>query len=165
MVSGLPRDSPIAMECGLRLVQKLFETNTRNEQFIDTKSNLVMNAVELIQIKDIMKVLLCVNGIVNAIERNDSCNEGHELVASVTFNEIVLYFNEDLETWREVLIPKRIMSMPVEESGNPSAVSSYLRIPLPSPRGSLTTTFVDDTLRISKGGKGGLFVAARCRSA
>lgn len=38
-----------------------------------------------------------------------------------------------------------------------------LRIPLPRPVGSLRTTHCDD-LRISRGGKGGLFILKRIRS-
>ena len=36
-----------------------------------------------------------------------------------------------------------------------------LRIPLPRPLGSLRTTHCDDELRISRGGRGGVFVLKR----
>lgn len=36
-----------------------------------------------------------------------------------------------------------------------------LPIPLPRPKGSLCTTYCDDSLRISRGGQGGLFVVSR----
>lgn len=40
----------------------------------------------------------------------------------------------------------------------------FLRLPLPRPRGGLETTFCDETLRLSRGGRGGLFVLKRLRS-
>lgn len=36
-----------------------------------------------------------------------------------------------------------------------------LRVPLPNPIGSVTTTFCDDNLRIARGGRGGVFVLKR----
>lgn len=129
--------------------------DTRNEQFIDIEKGIVMNAVELFQIKDIVKVLLCVNGIVDRAEKYSG--DAKELAASVCFSELVLYFDEDLKTWRDKIIPKRL-----EDEADNFSSFKFFRIPLPNPRGSLTTTFIDDTLRISKGGKGGLFIAARC---
>lgn len=39
-----------------------------------------------------------------------------------------------------------------------------LRLPLPRPVGSLVTTHCDDDLRISRGGRGGIFVLRRLRS-
>lgn len=39
-----------------------------------------------------------------------------------------------------------------------------LTIPLPRPKGSLRTTFVDDELRLSRGGRGGLFVLRRLQA-
>ena len=38
-----------------------------------------------------------------------------------------------------------------------------LRLPLPRPVGSLTTTWCDDDMRISRGGRGGIFVLRRIR--
>lgn len=38
-------------------------------------------------------------------------------------------------------------------------------LPLPRPRGSISTTFIDDDLRISRGSRGGLFILRRLRSA
>jgi len=43
----------------------------------------------------------------------------------------------------------------------PSAGFGPFRIPLPRPRGSLSTTFCDDSMRISRGGRGGVFVLQR----
>ena len=42
--------------------------------------------------------------------------------------------------------------------------SRELRLPLPRPRGTLCVTFCDETLRISRGGRGGLFVTSRAPS-
>ena len=36
-----------------------------------------------------------------------------------------------------------------------------LKLPLPRPRGSLDTTFCDETMRISRGGRGGVFILTR----
>ena len=43
--------------------------------------------------------------------------------------------------------------------------SRELRLPLPRPRGTLCVTFCDETLRISRGGRGGLFVTSRAPTA
>ena len=43
--------------------------------------------------------------------------------------------------------------------------SGALRVPLPRPVGSLRTTFCDDELRVSRGGRGGIFVLRRLRDA
>jgi hypothetical protein len=39
-----------------------------------------------------------------------------------------------------------------------------LRLPLPRPRGTLKNTFCDDTLRLSRGGRGGVFITTRLPS-
>ena len=39
-----------------------------------------------------------------------------------------------------------------------------LRLPLPRPRGVLKNTFCDDTLRLSRGGRGGVFITSRLPS-
>lgn len=38
-----------------------------------------------------------------------------------------------------------------------------IRLPLPRPQGRLTTTYCDDDLRISRGGKGGIFIVKRIK--
>ena len=38
-----------------------------------------------------------------------------------------------------------------------------LRVPLPRPVGTLRTTFCDEELRVSRGGRGGVFVLRRLR--
>jgi len=43
------------------------------------------------------------------------------------------------------------------------APAPFLRLPLPRPVGRLDTTFCDATLRLSRGGRGGLFVLSRIR--
>ena len=40
-------------------------------------------------------------------------------------------------------------------------VEPALKVPLPRPRGTLDTTFCDDTMRISRGGRGGVFILTR----
>ena len=47
--------------------------------------------------------------------------------------------------------------------GGESSTSPTLTLPLPRPRGSLTTTFCDETMRVSRGGQGGVFVLTRLR--
>jgi len=42
-------------------------------------------------------------------------------------------------------------------------VNDFLSVPLPRPKGSVVTTFVDDDLRLSRGSRGGLFVLKRMR--
>jgi hypothetical protein len=36
-----------------------------------------------------------------------------------------------------------------------------VRLPLPRPKGALKNTFCDETLRISRGGRGGVFITSR----
>ncbi len=43
------------------------------------------------------------------------------------------------------------------------STSLALTLPLPRPRGWLTTTFCDETMRVSRGGQGGVFVLTRLR--
>lgn len=43
-------------------------------------------------------------------------------------------------------------------------VGREMQLPLPRPRGTLNTTFCDDTLRVSRGGRGGLFITNRAPS-
>ena len=45
--------------------------------------------------------------------------------------------------------------------GDASADSGYVRVPLPRPVGSLRTTHCDATMRVSRGGRGGVFVLRR----
>ena len=45
--------------------------------------------------------------------------------------------------------------------GGESSTSPTLTLPLPRPRGSLTTTFCDENMRVSRGGQGGVFVLTR----
>jgi len=40
-------------------------------------------------------------------------------------------------------------------------VEPALKVPLPRPRGTLDTTFCDNTMRISRGGRGGVFILTR----
>ena len=46
----------------------------------------------------------------------------------------------------------------------PATFPPTLKIPLPRPVGALRTTFCDDEIRLSRGGRGGLFVLKRLRS-
>mmetsp|Transcript_146809 Transcript_146809/g.469082 ORF Transcript_146809/g.469082 Transcript_146809/m.469082 type:complete len:98 (-) Transcript_146809:68-361(-) len=43
----------------------------------------------------------------------------------------------------------------------PEWLRSLPALPLPRPQGSVQTTFVDEDLRVSRGGRGGLFVLRR----
>lgn len=43
------------------------------------------------------------------------------------------------------------------------STSPTLTLPLPRPRGRLRTTFCDETMRVSRGGQGGVFVLTRLR--
>ena len=45
--------------------------------------------------------------------------------------------------------------------GDRGGDSPRLQLPLPRPKGVLRNTFCDDTLRISRGGRGGLFITSR----
>ena len=47
--------------------------------------------------------------------------------------------------------------------GGETPTSPTLTLPLPRPRGRLTTTFCDETMRVSRGGQGGVFVLTRLR--
>jgi hypothetical protein len=46
-------------------------------------------------------------------------------------------------------------------SVNDDRIEPAIKFPLPRPRGTLDTTFCDDTLRISRGGRGGVFILTR----
>ena len=48
--------------------------------------------------------------------------------------------------------------------GGGSAREGALRVPLPRPVGSLRTTHCDEELRVSRGGRGGVFVLRRLKS-
>ena len=48
-------------------------------------------------------------------------------------------------------------------AGGGAADNLSLRVPLPRPVGSLRTTFCDEEIRVSRGGRGGVFVLRRMR--
>ena len=51
------------------------------------------------------------------------------------------------------------------QRGGARSSGGALRIPLPSPVGTLRTTHCDDEVRVSRGGRGGVFVLKRLRAA
>lgn len=55
------------------------------------------------------------------------------------------------------------VNLPVEFSDFSIQFGSLptVRLPLPRPKGQLKTTFCDGDLRISRGGRGGIFIAKR----
>ena len=49
----------------------------------------------------------------------------------------------------------------LSSSVNDDRIEPAIKFPLPRPRGTLDTTFCDDTMRISRGGRGGVFILTR----
>ena len=103
-----------------------------NEQVVDIPNGRVENNVDVDLPWPIGGARIGVNGEVAA---NDP--EGREVVVTFT-------------SWE--LGPK-----PGGAGGDPPS----LRLPLPRPKGVLRNTFCDDTLRISRGGRGGVFITSR----
>lgn len=112
-----------------------------NEQIVDLANGVVVNNVdvELPWPFDGAVVRVGVSGEVEAVDA-----EAREVM--VTFTE-----------WE------------VGPAGNGGTGGSQppwlLRLPLPRPRGFLKNTFCDDTLRLSRGGRGGVFITSRLPSA
>ena len=111
-------------------------TGARNVQLVDVDAGVVRNEVELdVASLPTLPMSTLTIGVDGEIETEDALARR----AFVTFTS----FDVQLRFARgEAKTPK-------------------VSIPLPRPRGSLNTTFCDDSMRISRGGRGGVFILTR----
>ena len=111
-------------------------TGARNVQLVDVDGGVVRNEVELdVASLPTLPMSTLTIGVDGEIETEDALARR----AFVTFTS----FDVQLRFARgEAKTPK-------------------VSIPLPRPRGSLNTTFCDDSMRISRGGRGGVFILTR----
>ena len=107
---------------------------TRNAQVVDVARRRVRNDVDV----DISDTLSLRIGVEGEIETDDEFARR----ASVTFTA----FDAQL-----VAKPSGGLDFP------------KVSAPLPRPRGSLETTFCDESMRVSRGGRGGVFILTRVR--
>ena len=114
------------------------ETNrrgARNAQTVDVAAGVVRNEVELDLVGPTTTTTVCI-GVDGEIRAEDALARD----AVVTFT-----------------------SFDVRARFGGESTSPTLTLPLPRPRGWLTTTFCDETMRVSRGGQGGVFVLTRLR--
>lgn len=62
---------------------------------------------------------------------------------------------------REVAVTFTSWEIGAKPASGGTPTPPTLRLPLPRPRGVLRNTFCDETLRVSRGGRGGVFVVSR----
>ena len=134
----------------------------RSQQFISLRRGLAMNAVDLVDLPLVGRLLLCVNGGISVDEGEAAQWQKQRArlpVVRVVFDELMVYRNETLASWRTSIVESR-----KEGTGAGGVGPPLIRLPLPRPTGTLTTTYIDDQVRVSRGEKGGIFVAARLRA-
>ena len=115
------------------------ETNrrgARNAQTVDVAAGVVRNEVELDLVGPTTTTTTVCIGVDGEIRAEDALARD----AVVTFT-----------------------SFDVRARFGGESTSPTLTLPLPRPRGWLTTTFCDETMRVSRGGQGGVFVLTRLR--
>ena len=115
------------------------ETNrrgARNAQTVDVAAGVVRNEVELDLVGPTTTTTVCI-GVDGEIRAEDAL--ARDAVVTFTSFDVRARF------------------------GGESSTSPTLTLPLPRPRGWLTTTFCDETMRVSRGGQGGVFVLTRLR--
>jgi len=114
------------------------ETNARgvrNTQAVDVAGGRVRNEVDL-SVGDDAVLRIGVDGEIDA---NDNDTLARRVTVCFTGFDVQLRLARG-----DVTLPR-------------------VAVPLPRPRGELETTFCDDSMRISRGGKGGVFVLTRLR--
>ena len=121
------------------------ETNAKgvaNTQVVDLANGSVDNAVDAELPWPLGEVRVGVRGEIEALDA-----EAREV--AVTFTE-----------WE---IGPKPASGGTRSSGNLAGTLTppTIRLPLPRPRGVLRNTFCDETLRVSRGGRGGVFIVSR----
>lgn len=109
-----------------------------NEQIVDLAKGVVINNVDVALPWPFDGAVARV-GVSGEVEAVDA--EGREV--TVTFTE-----------WQVGPAGKAYDAGGAQPPGS-------LRLPLPRPRGFLKNTFCDDTLRLSRGGRGGVFITSR----
>jgi len=112
--------------------------NVRNEQVVDLEAGEVDNIVE-VRLPWATEAALRVR-VWGEVEVDKEVPGGNSL--AVTF-----------VGWSFSLVGSSLGQQPNE-----------LKLPLPRPRGTLAVTYCDDSLRISRGGRGGIFVTSRARA-
>ena len=128
-----------------------------NEQIVDLPNGRVVNNVDIDLPFPFSPVAVARVGVSGEVEAMDP--EAREVV--VTFTE-----------WE--VGPALSSSSSSSSSGGGGGAGTggggdgvelpRLRLPLPRPRGVLKNTFCDDTLRLSRGGRGGVFITSRLSS-
>lgn len=111
-----------------------------NEQMLSLSTGIVENRVRIPLPFAQSSLEICVDGAVEAGSTEPQQRQPQLL--DVTFTECSFAIRRGAK----------------DEDGN------ALRIPLPRPVGTLRTTHCDDELRVSRGGRGGVFVLKRLRS-
>ena len=115
------------------------ETNAKgvaNTQIVDLETGVVDNVVNATLPWPIGEVHIGVRGEVRALDAEA--------------REVTVIFTE----WE-------IGPAPTSDNGSERNPPQTLRLPLPRPQGVLRNTFCDSTLRVSRGGRGGVFITSR----
>jgi hypothetical protein len=92
-----------------------------------------VNNTVSLKVSNIFNGVIRVDGLISPVKRNAETNE---LSLRVTFTDFAIQIGSSLP---------------------------FVKLPLPRPTGSLVTTFCDNELRVSRGGRGGVFVAKRLK--
>ena len=124
------------------------ETNAKgvsNTQVVDLKNGSVDNVVDAQLPWPLGEVRVGVRGEIEALDA-----EAREV--AVTFTEWEIGPKP----------PSGGTASGDRKAGTPTPPT--LRLPLPRPRGVLRNTFCDETLRVSRGGRGGVFVVSRVQT-
>lgn len=122
------------------------ETNAKgvsNTQVVDLKNGSVDNVVDAQLPWPLGEVRVGVRGEIEALDA-----DAREV--AVTFTE-----------WEIGPKPPSGETASGDWKPNRTPTTPTLRLPLPRPRGVLRNTFCDSTMRVSRGGRGGVFVVSR----
>ena len=110
-----------------------------NRQNLDVQGGIVNNVVD-IRLLPNLAIEINVDGTIRLVD-NDVISTAKSLVLEVIFTSFsVCVYNDDRDKKKKLVLP------------------------LPKPKGSLDTTFCDGDLRISRGGRGGIFVAKKIKA-
>lgn len=125
---------------------------TTNRQNLDLRNGVVNNVVN-VRLLPKLALEIHVDGTIRLMdEKTNFGDNGNPLLLEVIFNEFSVYIEVDNDKSR---------NSDSDSSNKDGRKRKKLVLPLPKPKGSLTTTFCDGDLRISRGGRGGIFVAKK----